>query len=77
MLIALQLVATPQGPVDNEPTRSFEDDAVTIGRAPVSTSVGSLSRKPECCVRVREFVKPVSVLDVEAAEGPARKLSRF
>ena len=34
MLIALQLVATPQGRVDNEPARSFEDDAVTIGRAP-------------------------------------------
>ena len=34
MLIALQLVATPQGPVDNEPARSFEDEAVTIGRAP-------------------------------------------
>ena len=34
MLIALQLVSTPQGPVSGEPARSFEDEQVTIGRAP-------------------------------------------
>lgn len=34
MLIALQLVATPQGPLDDEPVRSFEDDQIVIGRAP-------------------------------------------
>ena len=34
MLIALQLVRTPQGPVDDEPARHFEDEQVTIGRAP-------------------------------------------
>ena len=34
MLIALQLVATPQGPVAGEPLRAFQDEMVTIGRAP-------------------------------------------
>ena len=34
MLIALQLVGTPHGPVDDEPVRSFEDDQIVIGRAP-------------------------------------------
>ncbi len=34
MLIALQLIATPQGPVHDEGARSFDDDLVTIGRAP-------------------------------------------
>lgn len=34
MLIALQLVGTPQGPARDEPVRRFEDEQVTIGRAP-------------------------------------------
>ena len=34
MLIALQLVGTPQGPASDEPVRRFEDEQVTIGRAP-------------------------------------------
>ena len=33
-VIALQLIATPQGPITDEPARSFDDDLVTIGRAP-------------------------------------------
>ena len=34
MLIALQLLSTPQGPVHGEPARTFKDEMVTIGRAP-------------------------------------------
>jgi type VI secretion system FHA domain protein len=34
VLISLQLIATPQGPAHDEPARSFEEDLVTIGRAP-------------------------------------------
>ena len=34
MLIALQLVSTPQGPAGDEPVRRFEDELITIGRAP-------------------------------------------
>ncbi|MDH5538314.1 MAG: type VI secretion system-associated FHA domain protein TagH [Rhizobacter sp.] len=34
MLISLQLVGTPQGPVTDEPARRFDAQLVTIGRAP-------------------------------------------
>jgi type VI secretion system FHA domain protein len=34
VLIALQLLSTPQGPLEDEPARSFDDEQIVIGRAP-------------------------------------------
>ena len=48
-----------------------------VSRAPVSTKVCSVSRKPEPWVRVREWAKPDAEVELEVPEGPARKVSRF